>query len=122
MQFDSISAFIDMGGYGFFVWLSYGFAFATLGILLNNTLMKEQSVRKQIAQKHKREQKLRQAAQQQQGGFRLIVNSHRIAPGFRFPGHIMHLRQRCLRGPLALRHAFHGIVLNLGTDCALWSE
>lgn len=66
MQFDSISAFIDMGGYGFFVWLSYGFAFATLGILLVNTLMKEQSVKKQIAQKHKREQKLRQAAQQQQ--------------------------------------------------------
>ena len=24
MHFDSFSAFLDMGGYGFFVWLSYG--------------------------------------------------------------------------------------------------
>lgn len=66
MQFDSIAAFIDMGGYGFFVWLSYGFAFAVLGILFVSTLFKERSVKQQIAQKHKREQKLRDAAKQQQ--------------------------------------------------------
>jgi len=32
MQFNSLAAFLDMGGYGFFVWLSYGIS--TLSVIL----------------------------------------------------------------------------------------
>lgn len=35
MQFDSFSEFVAMGGYGFFVWLSFGVSFLALaGITL----------------------------------------------------------------------------------------
>ena len=33
-QFESISAFLAMGGYGFYVWLSYGVTIAAMGILI----------------------------------------------------------------------------------------
>lgn len=33
-QFESISDFFAMGGYGFFVWLSYGITFLVCGILI----------------------------------------------------------------------------------------
>ena len=37
MQFDSFSDFIAMGGYGFYVWLSFGTcALILLGILVNS--------------------------------------------------------------------------------------
>lgn len=65
MQFDSFSAFIDMGGYGFYVWLSYGFCTLILTLLLFASVQKNKSVKRQIAQKQKREEKLRQAAKQQ---------------------------------------------------------
>lgn len=34
MQFDSINEFFAMGGYGFFVWLSFGVSFFALFALL----------------------------------------------------------------------------------------
>lgn len=33
-QFDSISEFLAMGGYGFYVWLSYGITFAAMFFLI----------------------------------------------------------------------------------------
>ena len=33
MQFDSLDAFLAMGGYGFYVWLSFGVCFASMLIL-----------------------------------------------------------------------------------------
>lgn len=33
-QFNSISDFFAMGGYGFYVWLAYGITFATVGFLV----------------------------------------------------------------------------------------
>lgn len=33
-QFDSISDFFAMGGYGFYVWLSYGLTFLACGLLI----------------------------------------------------------------------------------------
>ncbi len=34
IQFESFSEFLNMGGYAFYVWLSYGVTFGSLGILL----------------------------------------------------------------------------------------
>lgn len=66
MQFDSFSAFIDMGGYSFYVWLSYGVATALLLILLFTSILNHKKVIKDIAQRKQREDKLRQARKQRQ--------------------------------------------------------
>ncbi|MFY8326113.1 heme exporter protein CcmD [Pseudoalteromonas sp. ZZD1] len=64
MQFDSFSDFIAMGGYGFYVWLSFGTcALILLGILfssLNDTKRILTSVQQQAA----REQRIKQAKQE----------------------------------------------------------
>ena len=65
MQFDSFSAFIDMGGYGFYVWLSYGVTAALLLILILSSVTGHKQVIKNIAQRKQREDKLRQVRKQQ---------------------------------------------------------
>jgi len=66
MQFESFSAFLAMGGYGFYVWLSYGVSALLLAILYFSSKANNKAIKQQIKQKQKREDKLRQAAQQQQ--------------------------------------------------------
>ncbi|TWX70199.1 heme exporter protein CcmD [Colwellia sp. C1TZA3] len=65
MQFDSFSAFIAMGGYGFYVWLSYGVSLMALALLVFSSLTNHKKIKQQIAQRQKRETKLRQAAELQ---------------------------------------------------------
>lgn len=62
MKFDSWQAFVDMGGYGFFVWLSYGATFLLVFALIAGSLMKHKQVKQNIKKKLEREQKLKQAA------------------------------------------------------------
>jgi len=64
MQFDSLNDFLHMGGYAFYVWLSYGVGFVLLLILYLVSKAQHNSVKQQIAQRQKRESKLRQAAEQ----------------------------------------------------------
>ncbi|HCH69661.1 MAG TPA: heme exporter protein CcmD [Colwellia sp.] len=66
MQFDSFSAFINMGGYGFYVWLSYGVATALLLILMFSSIRGHKHVIKNIALRKQREDKLRQVREQRQ--------------------------------------------------------
>jgi heme exporter protein D len=65
MQFDSFSDFIVMGGYGFYVWLSFGTcALILLGILfssLRDTKRIMASVEQQVA----REARIKKAKQEQ---------------------------------------------------------
>lgn len=65
MQFDSLSAFLDMGGYGFYVWLSYGVSIGSLALLVFSSINSHKKIKHQIAQRIKREAKLRQAAELQ---------------------------------------------------------
>ena len=65
MQFDSINAFLDMGGYGFYVWLSYGVSILALALLVFSSLSSHKKTKRHIAQRQKREMKLRQAAELQ---------------------------------------------------------
>jgi len=57
MQFNSLAAFLDMGGYGFFVWLSYGIS--TLSVILMVLYMRYerrsliQAVKAQLARKQR---------------------------------------------------------------------
>jgi heme exporter protein D len=63
MQFSSVADFLNMGGYAFYVWLSYGASTALIIYLLFASVNRHKSVLQQIAQRQKREQKLRQAAE-----------------------------------------------------------
>jgi heme exporter protein D len=65
MQFSSVADFIAMGGYGFYVWLSYGVSALLLTILLLSSLAKDKKVKLNILARQKREQKLRQVAANQ---------------------------------------------------------
>lgn len=60
MQFDSISAFFNMGGYAFYVWLSYGITFAALAMLMLVSLRKKHTVLREIAKQASREQRIKE--------------------------------------------------------------
>lgn len=64
MQFDSFSAFLNMGGYGFYVWLSFGVSTALILALIFNSTMGHKQVIKNIALRQQREAKLRQVRKQ----------------------------------------------------------
>ncbi len=64
MQFSTFSEFLAMGGHGFYVWLSYGVSITLLLLLLVSSINQSSAVIKQIQQRQKRENKLKQAAQQ----------------------------------------------------------
>ncbi|RLV60676.1 heme exporter protein CcmD [Parashewanella curva] len=59
MQFDSLQAFFNMGGYGFFVWCSYGITFGSIGILIYLSATQEKRNLKHIADKLKRDERLK---------------------------------------------------------------
>ncbi|MBA6293483.1 heme exporter protein CcmD [Colwellia sp. MB3u-70] len=74
MQFDSFSAFIAMGGYGFYVWLSYGVSILALALLVFSSITDHKKIKQQIAQREKRETKLRQAAELQNAQTRADIS------------------------------------------------
>jgi len=64
MQFESFSAFLNMGGYGFYVWLSFGISTVLILALIISSLMGHKQVIKNIAMRQQREDKLRQLRKQ----------------------------------------------------------
>ncbi|WP_068545936.1 heme exporter protein CcmD [Thalassotalea crassostreae] len=68
MAFSSFAEFIAMGGYGFFVWLSYGFTATLLIVLTINSLSMEAKVLKKVRKRSQREEKLKQAALKRKEG------------------------------------------------------
>ncbi len=64
MQFDSFSAFLDMGGYGFYVWLSFGVSAALILVLIVSSMIGHKQVIRNIAIRQQREDKLRQVRKQ----------------------------------------------------------
>ncbi|AQQ00585.1 heme exporter protein CcmD [Pseudoalteromonas sp. SR43-6] len=65
MQFDSFSDFIAMGGYGFYVWLSFGTcALILLGILVNS-LRDTKRIMASVEQQIIREARIKKAKQEQ---------------------------------------------------------
>lgn len=59
-QFDTLSSFLEMGGYAFYVWLAYGTCGIAFALLIINSIGKRKSVIKQIAKKRAQEARLRQ--------------------------------------------------------------
>ncbi|GAA74310.1 heme exporter protein D [Pseudoalteromonas sp. BSi20480] len=65
MHFDSFSDFIAMGGYGFYVWLSFGTcALILLGILVSS-LRDTKHIMASVKQQIVREERIKQAKQEQ---------------------------------------------------------
>ncbi len=63
MQFDSINAFLDMGGYGFYVWLSFGFgALCILGLVIQSHTQNK-AAKSDVLKRMVREEKLKRAEQ-----------------------------------------------------------
>ena len=64
MQFDSFSAFLNMGGYGFYVWLSFGISTVLILALIFNSILGHKQVIKNIAIRQQKDNKLRQLRKQ----------------------------------------------------------
>ena len=65
MQFDSFSDFISMGGYGVYVWLSFGTcALILLGILISS-LRETKRIKASVEQQILREERIKKAKQEQ---------------------------------------------------------
>lgn len=62
MQFDSINAFFEMGGYAFYVWLSYGVTAVAIILLIVLSKQKHKQVIQSINQRYTREIKRKEAA------------------------------------------------------------
>ncbi len=77
MQFDSFSAFLAMGGYGFYVWLSFGVSVALILALIVSSIIGHKQVIKNIAIRQQRENKLRQVRKQRK---KSSVDSNQDAP------------------------------------------
>ncbi|QEH44219.1 heme exporter protein CcmD [Aggregatibacter actinomycetemcomitans] len=63
MFFQSWSEFINMGGYGFYVWLSYGLSLLVIGVLIVQSLAGKSAVLKSIKHEQQRETRLQQMKQ-----------------------------------------------------------
>ncbi|STO93302.1 cytochrome c biogenesis protein [Haemophilus pittmaniae] len=61
MFFQSWSDFINMGGYGFYVWLSYGISLVALVILAVQSKRARQAVLRNVLRETQREVRLQQA-------------------------------------------------------------
>ena len=61
MQFDSFSDFIAMGGYGFYVWLSFGLCVLLMVGIILTSIAKENRILREVAQKEQRDQRVKKA-------------------------------------------------------------
>ncbi|WP_462157690.1 heme exporter protein CcmD [Pseudoalteromonas sp. GB56] len=66
MQFDSLSDFFAMGGYAFYVWLSFGSCALILIGLLFSSLREKRVLLTQVAAQSAREQRIEKAKKAQQ--------------------------------------------------------
>jgi heme exporter protein D len=61
MAFNSIADFFSMGGYGFYVWLSYCVSFLSLIILIINTINRKNKIIKMLKKRIARQQRIKNA-------------------------------------------------------------
>lgn len=66
MAFSSLSDFIAMGGYSFYVWLAYGVSLLSMVVLIISTVSKRKKIFYQVEQRLLREQRIK-AAEKREG-------------------------------------------------------
>lgn len=65
MQFNSIQEFVAMGGYGLYVWLSFGLGLLSLVILWWSSWSTKKRLFKQVIAEQARQQRIQHAKHQQ---------------------------------------------------------
>ncbi|OOF41319.1 heme exporter protein CcmD [Rodentibacter trehalosifermentans] len=60
MFFQTWSDFFNMGGYGFYVWLSYGISFIAIVALIIQSIKQRKSVLRNVQREAQREARLKQ--------------------------------------------------------------
>ena len=58
MFFETWQDFLDMGGYGFYVWLSYGISFAAILLLVIQSYRGKKTILAEVRREIAREQRL----------------------------------------------------------------
>ncbi|WP_334048301.1 heme exporter protein CcmD [Alteromonas gracilis] len=66
MQFESFVDFLAMGGYAFYVWLSFGVTFVAMAIIAVQSFIKHRGLLKQVVVEKERKVRIKKAQQQQQ--------------------------------------------------------
>ena len=66
MQFESFADFLNMGGYAFYVWLSFGVTFLGMGIIAIQSFSKHRDLLKQVVVEKERKARIKKARQHQQ--------------------------------------------------------
>lgn len=66
MAFDSFADFIAMGGYGFFVWLSYGVSFLSIVLYIVYVKRQKRQLTQHVAAQQAREARIAAAKQSQE--------------------------------------------------------
>jgi heme exporter protein D len=57
MSFSSWSEFLSMGGYGIFVWSSYGLSMLVLAVILLSPALRHRQLVRQLRQRQRRQQR-----------------------------------------------------------------
>ncbi|GAC18124.1 heme exporter protein CcmD [Paraglaciecola arctica] len=64
MHFEDFSSFLDMAGYGLYVWLSFGCAAISLLVLWLDSFFSKRAMLKQVLTEQKRQARIKAAAEQ----------------------------------------------------------
>ncbi len=67
MQFETLSDFFAMGGYGFYVWLSFGSTAAIMAGIWWSSRRAHRNTLKEVEKQIRREARIKQAQEEQQG-------------------------------------------------------
>lgn len=65
MQFDSLGAFLAMGGYGLYVWLSFGVTAIMMVLITFQTRMEHRTLLVQISTEKQRKARIQKARKRQ---------------------------------------------------------
>ncbi|NMH59313.1 heme exporter protein CcmD [Alteromonas ponticola] len=63
MQFESLQTFFQMGGYAFYVWLSFGVTLFAMVALVIQSLLQRKQLLKQVLKEQRRRERIKQARQ-----------------------------------------------------------
>ncbi|MEC8231695.1 MAG: heme exporter protein CcmD [Pseudomonadota bacterium] len=61
MQFDSVADFLNMGGYAFYVWLSFGITFGAMALVVIQSYIKQKLLLKAVITEQARKARIKKA-------------------------------------------------------------
>ena len=78
MHFEDFSSFLDMAGYGVYVWLSFGCAALSLMILWCDSFFSKQRLFTQVLKEQARQARIKAAAEQQSATAQKRTNGEQV--------------------------------------------